>query len=246
MNSKYSTEEILDKITSEIALKEERAINTEYGYYLFHLGRYKLLIDLILKYYQANSKLLEIGSLFCHLNIAASVIGYESYGIDLEKYTELESNAERAVKYGIKLKNCDLAHEKIPFEDNYFNIVVFSEVIEHFNFHPQAAINEIYRILKPGGKMIITTPNQNRLMNIIKLIIGRSINYDIAEEYTIATHYREYNYAELLHLCGKAGFGTVQKKYFTYHNNDFLRKILTYLFKVIPGLSDDILVIAEK
>ncbi|MBU0763367.1 MAG: class I SAM-dependent methyltransferase [Bacteroidetes bacterium] len=48
---------------------------------------------------------------------------------------------------------------EIPFEENTFDYVVSSEVIEHTP-DPLAAIDELYRVLKPGGIMVLTTPNR--------------------------------------------------------------------------------------
>ena len=47
----------------------------------------------------------------------------------------------------------------IPFNDNYFDIIISSEVLEHTP-DPILAIKELYRVLKPNGICIITTPNK--------------------------------------------------------------------------------------
>jgi 2-polyprenyl-3-methyl-5-hydroxy-6-metoxy-1,4-benzoquinol methylase len=47
----------------------------------------------------------------------------------------------------------------IPLSDNDFDIVISSEVIEHVP-DPLRAMQELYRVLKPGGIMILTTPNK--------------------------------------------------------------------------------------
>lgn len=48
---------------------------------------------------------------------------------------------------------------EMPFEDNSFDFVVSSEVIEHVP-DPLKAIDEIHRVLKPGGKVVLSTPNR--------------------------------------------------------------------------------------
>jgi SAM-dependent methyltransferase len=45
----------------------------------------------------------------------------------------------------------------IPFDDNYFDSVFSTEVFEHV-FNPEQIIPELHRVLKPGGKMLITCP----------------------------------------------------------------------------------------
>jgi 2-polyprenyl-3-methyl-5-hydroxy-6-metoxy-1,4-benzoquinol methylase len=48
---------------------------------------------------------------------------------------------------------------EIPFENNTFDIVVSSEVIEHVP-DPYKAMQELFRVLKPGGTLVLTTPNK--------------------------------------------------------------------------------------
>jgi SAM-dependent methyltransferase len=47
----------------------------------------------------------------------------------------------------------------LPFEENHFDFVVSSEVIEHTE-DPYRAVREFYRVLKPGGILALTVPNQ--------------------------------------------------------------------------------------
>lgn len=47
------------------------------------------------------------------------------------------------------------AHD-MPFSDNEFEMIVCTEVLEHLH-SPQIGINEMRRVLKPGGKLILTT-----------------------------------------------------------------------------------------
>ena len=48
---------------------------------------------------------------------------------------------------------------EIPFNENTFDIIVSSEVIEHVP-DPYQAIEELFRVLKPGGTLVLTTPNK--------------------------------------------------------------------------------------
>ena len=47
--------------------------------------------------------------------------------------------------------------QKIPFEDNTFDIVISEEVMEHIQDYNKA-LDEVYRVLKPGGIYIFTIP----------------------------------------------------------------------------------------
>jgi 2-polyprenyl-3-methyl-5-hydroxy-6-metoxy-1,4-benzoquinol methylase len=70
----------------------------------------------------------------------------ESIGIDVQ--TTPHKNPNIDVYYD---------GENIPFEDNRFDVVLCSEVIEHVK-HPFNFLQEIHRVLKPGGTLILTCP----------------------------------------------------------------------------------------
>lgn len=76
----------------------------------------------------------------------------EVYGVDSE---------ERYLKEAVKI--CQYVKkaiaEKLPFSDNFFDIVLMHEVIEHFD-DDQKAIKEAVRVLKPRGNLIIFAPNK--------------------------------------------------------------------------------------
>ena len=100
-----------------------------------------------------KSNVLEIGSatgLFLkHMN----ELGHRCTGIEICS----ESVAYGIKNYGVNLLNCRL--EDSNFDDNSFNFIHFSHLIEHVN-SPDKFLEEIFRISKPGGYSLITTPNQ--------------------------------------------------------------------------------------
>jgi len=79
--------------------------------------------------------------------------GFETYAGDLNDHLFQAS--------GVLFKHTDL-NQGIPFEDQFFDTVVCIEGIEHLE-NQFLLIREIARVLRPGGKLILTTPS---LMNI--------------------------------------------------------------------------------
>jgi 2-polyprenyl-3-methyl-5-hydroxy-6-metoxy-1,4-benzoquinol methylase len=51
-----------------------------------------------------------------------------------------------------------VAAEQLPFAENFFDIVISNHVIEHVR-SPEAHLNELHRVLKPGGIVYLATPN---------------------------------------------------------------------------------------
>ena len=102
--------------------------------------------------------------------------------------------------------NVDVEAEPLPFADDTFDVVLLCEVLEHFIADPLQALCHIKEVLKPGGHLILTTPNVNRLENVGRMIAGHNI-YDPYSGYgPHGRHNREYNWDELRRLLGHAGF----------------------------------------
>lgn len=72
----------------------------------------------------------------------------EYIGLDIEKGGRDHKDEQIDVFYDGKT---------IPFDDNYFDSVLSSEVFEHI-FNLPEIINELYRVLKPGGYLLVTLP----------------------------------------------------------------------------------------
>lgn len=58
----------------------------------------------------------------------------------------------------INFKNCDLSKDKLPYEDETFDVVFSKSVIEHF-YYPEKILLEMKRVLKKNGKIITMTPD---------------------------------------------------------------------------------------
>jgi SAM-dependent methyltransferase len=100
----------------------------------------------------------------------------------------------------------NVEQEPFPFKSDAFDVVLFCEVIEHLLMDPLAALREINRVLRPAGRLVLTTPNVNRLENVLNMISGANI-YDPYSGYgPYGRHNREYNKHELARLLKFAGF----------------------------------------
>jgi len=102
--------------------------------------------------------------------------------------------------------NANLEFATLPFETDTFDVVLFCEVLEHLTFDPLHAMLELKRVLKPGGRLVLTTPNVARLENVSALIEGRNV-YDPYSNYgAYGRHNREYTRHELSQLLTHCGF----------------------------------------
>ena len=91
---------------------------------------------------------------------------------------------------GLDITDLNFEFDKIPSEDNKIDIIVILAVIEHIS-NPDNLLNEVYRVLKPGGIVYITTPNWH---------------YDYRTFYNDPTHVKAYNPITLERILEMYGF----------------------------------------
>jgi len=89
----------------------------------------------------------------------------EIYGIDLRKEAVLSSR-----KLGIKAVLGDV-EMGLPFRSSFFDVVFANQIIEHL-LDVDFFINEVNRVLKPKGYLILSTENLSSWHNIFALILG--------------------------------------------------------------------------
>ena len=112
----------------------------------------KLVNYLIGKFQLKNSSsLLELGPARGDFLLEFFNENFKISAVDISDYVkELCPN--------VNFKIADLENEKIPFDDNSFDIVYTKSFVEHFYYH-EKIFKEIFRVLKPGGKIITLTPH---------------------------------------------------------------------------------------
>jgi 2-polyprenyl-3-methyl-5-hydroxy-6-metoxy-1,4-benzoquinol methylase len=92
----------------------------------------------------------------------------------------LEGVAQRyvgvdAVRYdgfpaGATFVACDLERERVPLADGCADVVAAVETIEHLE-NPRAFVRELVRLARPGGWVVVTTPNQLSLLSLGALLL---------------------------------------------------------------------------
>lgn len=161
-------------------------------------------------------RLLDVGCYNGYMSYLFSRLGYSVTGADAD---DLEDRRAVFGKAGIKFVSANF-NELNPFPDlepNTFDIVIIAQVIEHILNHPLGLLRSIANVMRPGGILILTTPNPLTVMNAMRVFRGTHtlwgtrdfIDEPKIEKNQIITnadiHYREYTHAELEHMLTKAG-----------------------------------------
>jgi SAM-dependent methyltransferase len=98
-----------------------------------------------------GAKLLEIGCGRGEFLRGFIGCGVEGYGVDRSRAAERYCPAA-------KLLVADLEKDGIPYPDNFFDVTYSKSLIEHFH-NPETVVQEMFRILKPGGLAITLCPD---------------------------------------------------------------------------------------
>jgi SAM-dependent methyltransferase len=142
-------------------------------------------------------------------------------------------NVETCRSLGFPAYAVDVENEPLPFVDSFFDAVVFLEVIEHL-FDPYVALSEIRRVLKPTGRLIVSTHNALNIVRRFWFLLGRiNPTSDVSRE-EMGPHIRLYSPAILTRVLGKSGFAIIRDaSYFRVPRTDmtvrppFLKSLLT-------------------
>lgn len=151
------------------------------------------IINSYLKYVKNDFKVLEIGASIPARTRELSRHCEELIGVEL--YPERTPKDFANVKY--KIADWQALSKVIPEES--IDLAISSHVIEHVP-DDLKAINELYKILRPGGIAIINTPNRKRLTRVvIEVFMGH-------RKFPYWEHQREYTENDLLNLLNKSLF----------------------------------------
>jgi len=128
------------------------------SHFLEDIQNFKKLLN-----FKGEEKVLDIGAGIGQSMIALSKAGFDTYGIEPS-----ESFYKRAIeKMNIDSSRLKLASiENIDYPENYFDLIMFSAVLEHV-YDPSESIQKAMKWLKPNGIIWIEVPSSNWLISKI-------------------------------------------------------------------------------
>lgn len=103
---------------------------------------------------------------------AGRVIGIDTDEEKLIRFLGNEKSRARQKKYDLSYKAMSISHTS--FSDGQIDIVLMLEVFEHLH-SPYSVFDEIRRILKPGGSIVLTYPNPFWWKKMIRFTLQRDL-----------------------------------------------------------------------
>jgi glycosyltransferase involved in cell wall biosynthesis len=124
--------------------------------------------------------------------------------------------SEEGERFECDIELFNAEKDPFPYADEFFSTVLCCELIEHLFTDPMYLMAEVNRILKPGGHLVLTTPNLASLRAISAILQGYHPGFFHAyirpadDGETDARHNREYTPLEIHRLLENAGFTIVR------------------------------------
>jgi len=183
------------------------------------------VLDLI-EQYGKKGKILDVGCATGTLLMVAKMRGWEIYGV------EVSGDFARITRERLGDNVYQGMFEEAPFKAGSFDMVLFYDSLEHMT-NPQKIVAKVFKILKPGGCLVVFTPNRESLS---ARIMGRNWTHYKTE------HLFYFSPKSLKEFLNKEGFETVAQGgaskalNITYINSQFQTfptPVLTPLFKLI-------------
>lgn len=143
----------------------------------WHRGKLTMIDELLRPHLHTGSRVLEIGCGAGNLLVQANVPGSYPIGLDLsfQALTFVRSRLRELASAPEPIRGFTCVQaigETLPLADSSVDCIILSEVIEHLEA-PQASIREATRVLRPGGRLLITTPNYRSFWPLMEWTVDR-------------------------------------------------------------------------
>ena len=181
----------------------------------WHRGKLTMIDRLVRAHLNENSRLLEVGCGAGNLLMQATVRGSYPVALDLSmqaltfvrsRLREAETGTDAPSGYAC----IQSIGELLPLPSGSFDCIILSVVIEHLE-NPQVSIAEAARVLRPGGRLLVTTPNYRSFWPVMEWVVDRS---NMTPKMAGEQHISKFHPASLRRLltdCGLTSeyFGTI-------------------------------------
>jgi len=134
----------------------------------------------------------------------------------------------------------------LPHEDGFFDIVIAGEIIEHI-YDTDFFLKEISRILKPKGKLLISTPNVASLGRRLLLLFGINPIVELSpNEPDSSGHIRYFTFKTLAQLLEKHNFKILSSQSDCLNFSKHGRIKSVFFVKIFPKFGTSMIYLAEK
>ena len=198
---------------------------------------YKMVLGALTERQIRNGTLVDVGCGSGNLWTYVGELFTRYVGVDIIRYDGFPAGGEF-----LKL-NLDTGRAPLP--DNSADVVAAVETIEHLE-NPRALMRELVRLARPGGWIIVTTPNQLSLLSLLTLMVKHQ--FQAFQDASYPAHLTALLEIDLVRIATECGLNEISISY--SHQG---RLVLTpwfypgFLSHIFPRtLSDNLMLVGRK
>lgn len=221
-------------------------------YILSHSVRFYDTFLVCAKYLKAGDQVLSVGSgigsiekmLQEELGVQITVVDFPDPLNDLKDYFD---------KMGFIPFPANLVEETLQLPKSRYQMLLYSEVIEHVPLAPQDQLRKFDDSLAPGARIVISTPNHGSIFHVLKTLMMMPILEPAEQTFSPVVvenqgiHRREYFPSEIAESFRKLGYRHISTKYFFYKTaKNLMHRLFYAVGTVIPRFKYGMIVVGEK
>lgn len=202
---------LLDQVAGRIQ-PDDRSLDSWFSHYCReHRRRLAGDLRIVERRLEPGARVLEYGAIPLLMTAALADLDYEVSALDVGP----ERFSRAIASLGLDVVKCDVETQPAPFAADTFDAVLFNELFEHLRINPVFTLGEVHRVLRPGGSLLLSTPNLRSFRGVRNLLLhnqGHAASADVYRQYEkLATlghmgHVREYTTREVGEFLAHVGF----------------------------------------
>jgi SAM-dependent methyltransferase len=208
-----NTSELRQTVESALLAPDYDSTSYVNDYLKVHMKRFAETIGLLQPIIRPAMRIVDLGSYGSLVPALRDLLGATDITLT-EPFQERKpasensflQNARNGVRYPVHVDRFDI-EGPFPYDDGRFDVVIFTEVLEHLSRDPLQTMSEINRITKPEGYLLLSTPNCASVRSVLRILRGGNPNIYPVYQRCPSTDRHNHEYVpwevrELLRLCG--------------------------------------------
>lgn len=243
----------MNSVYSNVSSLLDELIDRRDVYHRTHRQRLGRTLSVLLDENPTKGKLLEMGTSHVFPLVLKELV--PNLQVHVTEYDLAKPvKGKKSFAHGEYSRTCpvyrvNLETTPIPVEDETFDYVVCTEVIEHMEQDPMFMMSEINRVLKPEGVLVLTTPNILSSHGISKMLRGEEPYFYMTyrKDGSLDRHNYEYSVKSLIEVLKASGFkGRVwTEDTFSQPNTEDVLKLISYGYN-LSNYGDNIFSVSKK
>lgn len=199
--------ELLEQVSAKLRPDDPALRSWFENYSQQHRQRLVADLRILEDHVEPGARILEYGAVPLLMTATLAALDYRVQALDVAP----ERFATSIRDLDLDVHRCDVEQEAVPFADGSFDAVMFNELFEHLRINPIFTLREVSRLLVPGGKLLLSTPNLRSFRGLKNLLLhnqGHAVSAGVFEQYekleTLGHmgHVREYTTREVSDFLG--------------------------------------------